>query len=243
MSSKPSESDMDDSAELQRARSVLHAAERESSADAQARLLSSVTQAAAQEDASWLGLLRSRPTWLRRSLLLSLLAGVALVALSTYGASAMARAPLRVGVSLMFFGALAVALSMLSLRPWHQPALSLRAEIGWIAGSLLCAIALSLWPGDAHGSVEELLSGALPCFVWGVAVALLVFFVMRVIDRGAWISGVLAALAAGFCANFALMTHCPTAGPGHMMLGHLSVIVGGVAGYTLWSRLRTDRAG
>lgn len=237
MSGKPTEPKQEDSAELKRARSVLHAAESELSTEAHAGLFSSVAHAAALEDASWIGSLRSRPTWLRRSLLLSLLAGVALVALWTYGASAMAASPLRVGVSLLCFGTLAVALSMLSLRPWHQAALSLRAEASWIGGSLLCALGLSLWPGDAHDSLSALLLGALPCFVWGVAVALSVFFVMRVIDRGAWISGVLAALAAGLCANFALMTHCPTAGPGHMMLGHFTVIAGGVAGYLLWSRL------
>jgi hypothetical protein len=244
MGSTPTEPNLDDDAELRQARAVLHASESEPSAAARAGLFSSITQAVAVDDASWIGLLRSRPTWLRRSLLLLLLAAIALSSWSAYGASAIALSPLRVGVSLAFFGLLMVVLSMLSLRPWHQPALSSRAEMFWVGGSLLCALGLSLWPGtDRYASLTELLSGALPCFVWGVAVALPVFVLMRVIDRGAWITGVLAALAAGLCANFALMTHCPTAGPEHMLLGHFAVIALFVAGYGLWSGLRGRRAG
>jgi hypothetical protein len=206
-------------------------------------LFASVQAQAAREQSSWLGVLRAKATVARRLVVLTVLSAIVALELGLHAREAFAQAPLRVGFSLAAFGALMVMLLMSSLRPIHQPALSRRSEAWLVAGPLLVAIGLSLWPTlGASGTLQESLadawSGAKSCLLYGLAVAVPVYLVARLVDRGGWVTGVLAALGAGLAANFVLMTHCPMAGPEHMMLGHFGVIVVLLLASAAWSRFR-----
>lgn len=194
-----------------------------------------------REERSVLGGLRSQSTTTRRLIVIGVLAVIAAIELWLRARDAFDVAPLRVGISLAVFGVLMTTAALSSVRPLHLPALSRARELSLLAGPLAIALGLSLWPtSHAHEPLAETFRGAAPCFVYGSLVAIPVFLIARVLDRGAWLTGIAAALAAGLFANFVLMTHCPLAGSDHMLLGHFGVLFAGLAAFSLWTRLRAN---
>ena len=89
--------------------------------------------------------------------------------------------------------------------------------------------------GTPSGSgVAELLS---PCGLVGALVALPVYLLVRLLDRGSSLSAVAAGTAAGLAGNTFLQMHCANTGTAHMALGHAMVVVWCVLGVLLARRL------
>ncbi len=196
----------------------------------------------AHDDARVLSGVRAQPTVVRRLTLLAELAALAGFELWLGGHDALHAAPLRVGVSLVVLAVVVVLAALYSTRPLRARLLSRGGEVALLLAPLAITLVLSLWPaGHVSGSLRASLEGALPCFIYGSVVALVVFLVARALDRGAWLSSVSAALSAGLFANFALTTHCPLAGVDHMLLGHFGVLFAALATCMLWLRARSDQ--
>lgn len=206
-----------------------------------AGMFASLQTQLAQEDTSLIGALRTKSSSTRRVMCFALLLAIVSVDLIRHASGALEESPMRVAVSMLVFGVLMVAMLSLSLRPIHQPALSRRAEALWVGGSVAAALLLSLWPTvHAHGSLIDAWHGATGCLTYGLCVAVPVYVIARMFDRGSFATSLFAAVAAGLCANFVLMTHCPMAGADHMLLGHFGVIATLGLAYSVWSRFSTS---
>lgn len=233
---------LDDDAELQSVRDALRAADNAVDVAMQASVLASLQAVVEREDGTWRGALRAKPTTLRRLLVLAVPLTVVAVEFWLHASDSLQQAPLRVGVSLSAFGVSMLVALMFSLRPLHQAPMPPLAQSLLVGGPIVLALGLSLWPtASVQATATDALRGAIPCLMYGLAVAVPVYVVTRILDRGSRLTGLLAALAAGLSANVVLMTHCPTAGPDHMVLGHFGVIVGLLLAYAAWSRLRALR--
>jgi hypothetical protein len=195
----------------------------------------------ARDDSGLVGALRAKPTSQRRLILLSALAALVLVEFGVHMRVAFHDVPVRVAVSLAVFGGLMVVMLLSSLRPMHQPALSPRAEALLVGGSVVAALGLSLWPTlHEHRSLADAARGATGCLTYGLAAAVPVYLLARMLDRGSSATGMIAALAAGLTANFLLMSHCRMQGADHMLFGHFGVIAILMIAYTVWSRLKAS---
>lgn len=226
--------------DLQTTRAALAAREASIPSVDPEQMFAALRTGVARERSSVRGALGGRSTAVRTAVVLSFVGAIATYELALHGRVAFAQAPTRVAVSLGAFAALVVMVLLSSLRPMHRPALSARTERLLAGGPLLVAVGLSLWPTTgASGTLVEAWSGATPCLMYGLAVAVPVYAVTRLVDRGAWITGLLATIGAGLAANFVLMTHCPTAGADHMLLGHSGVFVAMLLGFSAWSRVRS----
>ncbi|MCA9582024.1 MAG: hypothetical protein KC416_09540, partial [Myxococcales bacterium] len=181
------------------------------------------------------GWLRSRPTGLRGILAFVAFAVVVVVAGPLLPRADWAEYPaFRMVLHLGSVGVL-LALSLLAaLRPLHRPALSTATVFCLGALSVLCTLVLSLLP-EVH-TTSAMTGPALPCFLYGVGVALPVFVFLRLLDRGPGLSVILAACAAGLAGNMALQMQCPVNGSLHQLLGHVTPVAAlGVLAF-LWSR-------
>jgi hypothetical protein len=181
----------------------------------------------AEEDARPLASVRQRPAWQR-----NLLGVVSLVVLvgSTFAAfprTDVAHYPLgRLGLELgAFVAAFALCLAV-ATRGAHLPELPRRRTYGLAALAVLVVAAVGLLPPahlhDPYGSrgLGEFFSH---CGLVGVVLALPVYVLIRLLDRGSSLGALAAASAAGLAANTMLQAHCPVVDRAHMLLGHAMV--------------------
>jgi hypothetical protein len=89
--------------------------------------------------------------------------------------------------------------------------------------------------------LSALIVRALPCLVAGSVVAASAFVLLRVFDRGATRAAWLFAACAGLYANLLLQLHCSVTAPGHMLLGHLGVVLLALLAVALLGRSGRDR--
>jgi hypothetical protein len=82
------------------------------------------------------------------------------------------------------------------------------------------------------------LARALPCFGWGLIMALIAVAVLRLFDRGGSRAALLLASASGLAANLLLLLHCSVSEPQHMLIGHLGVLLVVLAGARLMQGAR-----
>jgi len=204
------------------------------------RLFASLERDLAQDNTGWWSGLRGRSTAVRLGLLLGGLAVLVASRLWSLSTANHVEMTPRVAASLVVLSLLMGALSVLGLRPLHRPALTWRAEMAAVVGSLLCVLVLSLWP-TLDAGIGTLAHAAVPeawrCFGMGTLVAGVVYAAVRMVHRGTWIGGLFAALLAGVAANLVLTTHCPAAAVEHTLFGHFLVMAVAGAAYVLASRL------
>ena len=180
-----------------------------------------------EEDARPLAGVRQRPAWERNVLgVVSLLVmvGSTFVALPR---ADVAHYPL--GRLLLELGAFVTAFALclaVATRGAHLPELPRRWTYGLAALAVLVVAAVGLLPPshlhDAYVSrgLGELFS---PCGLIGVILALPVYALIRLLDRGSSLGALAAASAAGLAANTMLQAHCPVVDRAHMLLGHAMV--------------------
>jgi len=209
-------------------------------------LLESVEREIGQAEKKPTFWLRTRPTWVRRAIASGAALGV--VGLT---AALMLRADFHdypasyMAVALGSLGALLLLSVHMALRPLHRPPMRGAARAAVVGLTLASTFALALFsphdPGEAHGVFDHV-SG---CLFFGLLFGVPVYFVLRLLDRGAQATSLLAACAAGLLGNLVLQLHCPRKDPEHLMLAHFSVVLLFVAGLGLahWlvRRLRGQR--
>jgi hypothetical protein len=188
------------------------------------------------EDRHPFGWLRARPTWVRRSVLIGLGAGSALLVVA-FNQRADLRAHLgsEAAVSLLLLTCSALGLGWIALTPLHQSwrsdslvPRSLRSTglgLGLGLGALLPAAA-AMSASQAWQRTDSMWHSVLPCFLYGGAIAVGLLSGWRVLDRSSipnralWAS---ACLMAAIWANVALQLHCPLDHASHLLLGHASL--------------------
>lgn len=189
--------------------------------------------------------LATRPTWMRRAIALASAAAVVAVGAITLRSDLATRPPAFVAVAIGSLAALLVLSLHQALRPLHRPPLPRGARIGMaaltIAATLLVALLSPHDPADV-GRGRGMLELVSPCLFIGLGLGVPVYFVLRLLDRGAGLGALLASCAAGLAGNLALQLHCPNDAPEHLMLAHFSVALLFVAGlgvvHALVARLR-----
>ena len=149
---------------------------------------------------------------------------------------------------LLFIAAVVACDLLLALRPLSRAPLPHWAHRTAIAGALLglgVVYALPAAHEDHPASqvaqgLAPLFAGALRCLVVGLVLSVVVYALLRALDRGGASRALLAAACSGFAANFALQLHCPVTMPVHMLLGHLGVALLFVLVAALYRRIRND---
>ncbi|MFK7991011.1 MAG: NrsF family protein [Sandaracinaceae bacterium] len=185
---------------------------------------------------------KTRPTWVRRAVAL----GAALTMVMVGGIRALRDDLSEVPVATMALavGGLAVLLGLSvhqALRPIHQPR-SRWVHVALIGLTLGCTFLLAvLSPHQAHD--ESFLSHVSPCIFYGLFMALPVYLVIRLLDRGASTGALLAACAAGLLGNLVQQLHCPRSDMGHLMASHFGLVVLFVAGLGMVHVITGRRAG
>lgn len=179
------------------------------------------------EDARPLARHRQRPAWQRT------VAGLGLVVLTLSITAAisprgdlpyypLARLALEVGSFLAVF---ALCVTVVT-RGTHLPELPRPWTHGLAAAAVLVVVAVGLLPPphahDPHVSrgLGELVSY---CGPGGVLMALPVYALVRLLDRGSSVGALAAVSAAGVAANTFLQVHCPITDSAHLLLGHATV--------------------
>jgi hypothetical protein len=135
-------------------------------------------------------------------------------------------------------GTLAASLQ-LALRPAYRPSAPSWAAPGVAALGLLGLLVVYLQPAlpaldpahVAEPGLDAALHLAAPCLGIGLLIALALYALWSLLDRGGARRGLAAAAAAGLTANLALQLHCPITAPTHLLIGHLGValVILGVA--------------
>jgi hypothetical protein len=113
----------------------------------------------------------------------------------------------------------------IAMRPLHRPPLPRGVVPAALALALAVPLALALLP-DPVGGPPPPHAAALGCFALGSGSGLLVFGLLRALDRRSrapWWQVALSAGALGLVGNLAVQLHCPATHPEHLLLGHASV--------------------
>jgi hypothetical protein len=158
-----------------------------------------------------------------------------------------AHPPLRTALALGGSTLILVAAAWISLRPLYLPE-ARRATALLVAAAIALPILLALLPevptARAAPTTEQQVRWAYLCFADGAVVALLVFALARLLDRGgrSGLGGVAAAAAGGMAGVFMLHAHCPLNFPAHLFFGHATVPAALVLVATLAARLRRQPA-
>jgi hypothetical protein len=183
------------------------------------------------EDQSALGWLRSRPTWLRRSLLIALGLGVpGTVVLFNRRPDLLSYwQPRPVGV-LLVLSSSALTLGWVALTPLDRASQSAPSKLALAIAALLPAIVglppLNVLAYAGPDPVGSIWSGVLPCFIYGAVIALGLMLAWRAMDRSSipnravWAC---AAVMATTWANVGLSLHCPVGRVSHLLLAHASL--------------------
>ena len=191
---------------------------------------------------------RGLRAWLRaRSTVVRALAAFGLVALvGTVAALAFARPDLgsypfeRLALSSSAMALLMLASVGLALRPLQRPGLPAWTAPVLVGGSLLVLAGLYLVaPLEAPRALDAAtVRPALACLAIGLVLAVPVYGVLLLLDRGGSLRALPMALAAGLAANLVLHIHCPSTQPTHLMLGHFGAAALLLLAIALWARAR-----
>lgn len=194
--------------------------------------LLAATRARIDADQSPAGWLKSRPTWLRRTIALSVVGAIVLSALILIRRPDFDDYP--TGRMLVTLGVMSLLLAVslvLGLRPIHRPMLPTWMNrtvttVGIVAAFVFAAMPSSYIPAMELVPEDPLRAFGMPCLYFGVLFGVPVYGVARLLDRGGNpVSAILAALAAGLTGNLVLLIHCPATDPLHQVFGHFTVVV------------------
>jgi len=190
-------------------------------------------EAALQGETGLRAWLSSRSTATRLTVMVVAIVATSLAVLRFSVRPDLASALGRVFSASLIYGCALVGALSVALRPLHRP--------GWPTGAARLALALGL--GGAVGlallplATGQPLSspglafaqGAMGCFVWGKSLSLPLLALGWLMQRGG--SDLAARLlvtggAAGLAGNLYLECHCPSQSPDHLLLGHVTVLLG-----------------
>jgi hypothetical protein len=187
--------------------------------------------------------LRSRPTVVRRGSLAALL--ILLFVGFSLARPARALEPFellhrRIGlVGLLVF---VLAGVWLALSPTHRPLVPRPVRFGVFAAALGASLVIGLVPTQGwwtNPAAAWTVNVGLPCLIFGLAVAVPVYFLVRVFDRSPnGVSMFTGALVAGLAGNTALHLRCLLRDAQHFLIGHFGVILLALFVATVWSRGR-----
>ena len=200
--------------------------------------------------------LRSRPTWLRRSMILGMATAISVFMLVAMrrpdlGSYPVGRLLLELG---LLVGALALAVGV-AVRP-RLDVPSGRLAAALVGLTILVPVLLAVLPqvhtdhpASLLGVGSDFLRRAVGCLVWGLmmgAPTAIIAFLARRDGGGEPRRDLLLAGAAGLAGVIALDVHCPITDGNHLLLGHATVVVAvvaviAVAGW-LGGRMRRRRA-
>lgn len=135
---------------------------------------------------------------------------------------------LRMTLALAAFGGLGVLALRSATRPLHRT----EAPAWWpwalVAGTLVVTFAFAALPA-AHAATAEatphtaLVSHALPCLLFGLAMGAPLVLLARLVDRGVSRGLLFATCAGAAVGNLTLQLHCPITEPLHLVAGHFTV--------------------
>ncbi len=186
-----------------------------------------------KHDQGFLGYLRNQPTTMRRSVCFGALGLIGTIAMLTLPMVDPAKRTTEWGATLVAYLVLMAISIVAATRPLQLPTLPrwrgiLLATLA--VGATLVAVLLPT--SHTHAPAVSPMSFA-PCMGLGLLIGIPVYAVIRLVDRGNALGGLLAAAAAGLAGNFLLTYHCPVTEAGHIMAGHVSVAVIFVVGLGL----------
>lgn len=187
-------------------------------------MLQAVHVAIAEEDRSVSGYLRSRPTWMRRLVLMAALslplAPTAVAGLRGDWDS------LRTGATSIFalaIAAFAIACAWLSTRPLQRRGLIRGLDWALFLGAVAMMACAALVNRDVGASQHTGLDGSAACMGVGVLVAAPAMLAGRLLHRGTLSAPLLTATAAALMANLGQLLQCPVSEASHCLMGHVSV--------------------
>ncbi|MEM1415822.1 MAG: hypothetical protein AAGH15_13020 [Myxococcota bacterium] len=186
--------------------------------------------------------LKTQPTSVRRLISGSVFVGLLLASVAYLPREDLAAYPLPLLLTYLgSLGTLFVLTLFAALKPIHEPALSAAKVHGLTALAFAATCVLAVLPPFAHQGFEPVVPDALfhavPCMIFGFVVALPVYAIVRLVDRGNPLGRILAAAAAGLAANMILEVHCPIAGAAHRGLGHAAILGVLVLGVVIVERI------
>lgn len=200
----------------------------------------SVKRQCDRSDHTFSGFLRSRSTTVRRLIVFSVFAGLAIVGWYAFPLIEEQRRSTAWILSLAGFAMLMVLAMYAVTRPVHLPALP-RWQVWLLIGAAVAATLLAaFWPlpaGQAGPRAHGVGMMAGVCMGVGLLLGIPVYALLRLVDRGNAFGSLIAAAAAGVAANFVLKAHCSVPGTAHELFGHASVAVLFVVGLGLVHRL------
>lgn len=197
------------------------------------QMYSAVRAQCDEHDRGVAGYLRNRPTTVRRAICFGALGLIGAIAMLTLPMVDPAKRTTEWAATLAAYLVLMAISIVAATRPLQLPTLP-----KW-RGALLAALAVGatlvavLLPSAHTHAPSGSSIGFGPCMGIGLLIGLPVYAVIRLVDRGNALGGLLAAAAAGLAGNFLLTYHCPATETGHIMAGHVSVAVIFVVGLGL----------
>jgi len=192
-----------------------------------------------EDDRSITGFLRSRSTRLRRLIVLSVFALLAIVGWFAFPLIADPARSAQWAISLVIFVALLLLAMFMVTRPVHLPALPRWQSLCLVCVAIAATILAAFWPIPATlAATDDHGAGFVPggCMGVGLLLGVPVYALLRLVDRGNALGSLVAAAAAGVAGNFVLKAHCPVPGTSHELLGHASVALVFVLGLGLVHR-------
>ena len=208
------------------------------------RMFANVKGECAKSDKTLKGFLRSRSTMVRRLIVLSVFAGLAVAGFySIPMVDESLRNPQWVATLVVFCLLLVVAM-MVVTRPVHRPSLPRWQVVSLVGLAIAATVLAAFWPSSSvlpatHQHDTGVIAGA--CMGFGLLLGVPVYALLRLVDRGNTWGSVVAAAAAGLAGNFVLKAHCALETTSHVLLGHASVAVLFVVGLGLVHRLIPSR--
>ena len=150
-----------------------------------------------------------------------------------------AHPPLRTALALGGCAVILVTAAWLSLRPLYLPD-ARRARLALAVVAVALPLLLALLPevptGRPAPDMAQTVRWGYLCFADGAMVALVVFALARLLDRGG-VGTLAAATAGGMAGVFMLHLHCAINFPSHLLLGHATVPAIAILVAALASRL------
>lgn len=192
-----------------------------------------------KSDRTLVGFLRSRSTKLRRLIVLSVFALLAIAGWFAFPLVGDQARTIQWTVSLVTFCVLLLVAMFMVTRPVHLPAVPRWQSVCLVCIAIGATVLAAFWPYPAAQAATHAHDGGGmvgACMGVGLLLGVPVYALLRLVDRGNVLGSLIAAAAAGLAGNFVLKAHCTVPGTSHELLGHASVAVVFVVGLSLVHR-------
>ena len=197
-------------------------------------LYSGVSAQCSADDKRLSGFFRSKPTSVRRLFAIIAFVVIAVLSLMMVPPVSTAAIGLRWIATSTAYAVLLLFTLVMAIRPLYIPALSVRSIWALSLLAIVATCVAAFMPAtQISPTSSETFSHASACMGMGLLIGLPVYGVVRALDRGNPLGGLLAAAAAALGGNLVLQMHCPLGDATHILMGHSSVAIIFVAGLGL----------